>query len=216
MWEWRIFFQNNQKDSISSYDDIKSIVQPSSLETRYDYYYLIDDHSIGLKERGPSHSGLYHPKLELKIRTDQQTLGCEYWLKPIREYTSKPIDQSKGLEPEEITTILNSYTSKYNQTLNNYIAIIIEYITSSEIIRFETKKYRKQVPFAVRIERRSYPLTIELTKIELLDEVWETIEIEGSHIEAVEYFVKEYFPEKLPFVMGYPHFLLEKNTSHFP
>jgi len=204
MWEWRLFFPEEEKEDIPFYNKIKSIVESSPLETRFDYYYLINDDKIGLKERGPPNSIHYEPKLELKIQLTKSNWGGEHWIKPIKLPIKGIINQNEGLDKKKIISLLTKFQKDHNNKLNNQIEFIINEFYKKTIPRIKTKKYRKQIPIAIK----NQIITVEHTKIILKDEVWETFEIEGSVMDSVQSFVKEHITLKKGLVMGYPEFLL--------
>jgi hypothetical protein len=209
MWEWRVFFPEEKKDSIPFQKKIKDLVHSSPLEERYDYYYLINDSKLGLKERGPVKSYLYKPKLELKLLLDQINCGPELWAKPIKESVNRAIEQKEGLGTEEIITILSKYHDRKEMLLSNKIDFIINQFRNKEVWRFETKKSRKQQSASIRVNNQNINVSVEYTELILENSSWVSIQFKSFSLDAVQSFVNQYFLGNQEFVMGYPEFLLK-------
>ncbi|NHJ49874.1 MAG: hypothetical protein FK733_18925 [Asgard group archaeon] len=209
MWEFRVFFQEKQKNSLSYYKKVIDFVQSMPTESRTDYYYIVNDYSIGLKNRGVILKS-DKPKLELKVLKDRTSTGCEYWLKPIRHIISESFDLSVGLRSEALIEILRNYKENRKQFLINKIDVIIQQLSNSEIIRLDVKKDRKQASYGITINNQNHLLALELTDIEVQKEKWITISVEGFSKIAIEHIAQQYLNEKNLFIMGYPQFLIEK------
>jgi hypothetical protein len=233
-FEWRIFYTDQAHDPWNIEQDAgkelkKWLLTARKREGRRDYYYDLQEFSLGLKERwiGDIRPG-NPPFLELKVRQKQEG-EVELWDKCLRKRVYEPVEEEQGLSLEMVKTYLRDElenpgprSEKYTKQIKATLAKIAKGLPT----RIRVAKRRQQVRIIYSthtekwhrvIDEGDYRNLIQVEQTELAisrgtddkPSICKTVCVEGRELALVEQFRDTFILQGAGLVAGYPEFLAD-------
>lgn len=233
-FEWRIFYTNPGFDPWNIEQDAGKEIKQWLLTARVrvgrrDYYFDLQDYSLGLKERWvgeikPSNP----PYLELKVREKQEG-EIEWWEKCLRKRIYDPVEESQGFTKEMIQFHLVSELDDPGPRSKKHIkrikAALVRVVKDAQTrIRVGKRRQQVRIMFIEHtgkwhrvIDEGHYRnlIHVEQTELEISRRTdsepfrCKTVCVEGRELALVEQFRDTFVLRGAGLVAGYPEFLAD-------